>query len=155
MIINISTLEQLNSTDLDQLQSKDLIRKFGQNNDSIELTIFDLNGKVLINDEQFTDYTYYDNGEGLFNSIDIDFEQVLKDYGFRNGKYRLIFSFQRKILTTGLRKQFLITEVSPTRTEIRFKSNTLNDTSFNNAAQNLIGILRNSPYFKDLNISFG
>ena len=92
MIINISTLEQLNSTDLDQLQSKDLIRKFGQNNDSIELTIFDLNGSVLINDEQFTDYTYYDNGEGLFNSIDIDFEQVLKDYGFRNGKYRLVIS---------------------------------------------------------------
>jgi hypothetical protein len=151
MIINTSTIEHLNAVDLNQVQSKDLIRKFGQSNDSIELTIFDGNGNVLISDEEFTDYTPYEDQK----SIDIDFEQVLKDYGFNTGKYTLNFSFQRKTLTSGTARRFTITEISPSRTEIRYISNKLSIDNFITKAKDLINLVNSTSYFKDLNLSFG
>ena len=54
MIINSSSIEPIR--EVSQLQSKTLIRKFGQVNDNIELTILDLNGNTVLSDEQFTDF---------------------------------------------------------------------------------------------------
>ena len=150
MIINTSTIEHLNPIDLDQVQSKDLIRKFGQTNDSIELTIFDGNESVLINDENFTNYTSYEDQK----SIDIDFEQVLRDYGFNTGKYTLNFSFQRKVLTLGTTRKFSILEISPSRTEIRYSSNELSVDNFKTKALDLVSLINRTSYFKDLNLSF-
>ena len=125
MIIDSTTIESVNQSDLDQIPQKLLLRRFGMSNDSIELNIFDSNGEVILSDELFTDYTpYLSPNDNLIDSIDIDYEQVLKDYGFiRGGQYKLSFSFQRKILTQGIRKTFFITEISPSRTEIRFTAN--------------------------------
>ena len=109
-IIETQTIESINDQDLNQLSSKTLIRSFGQSNDSIELTIFDQTGKILLVDEFFNDYTpYYDTpgttvDKNKITSIDIDFEQVLQDYGYGSGKYVMNFSFQRRILTKGLKK---------------------------------------------------
>jgi len=129
-IIETQTIESINDQDINQLSSKTLIRSFGQSNDSIELTIFDQNGKILLVDEFFNDYTpYYDtpgttSDNNKITSIDIDFEQVLQDYGYNSGKYVMNFSFQRRILTKGLNKLFYISEISPSRREIRIKLDT-------------------------------
>ena len=155
MIINTTTIEQLSQFDLDQLNSKELIRTFNQNTDSIELTISDPNGSVIISDEKFTDYTPYLNGNGQITSVDIDFEQVLRSYGRSNGQFNLNFSFQRKILTDGFKKPFVISEISPSRTEIRFKSYTISNKDFITACNNLISLIQITPYFKDINLSFG
>ena len=157
MITNTTSIETINQSDLDQIPSKLLLRRFGNSNDSIELTIFDGNGGVVLSDELFTDYTPYLNpNDNLIDSIDINYEQVLKDYGFtRGGQYKLSFSFQRKLLTKGNRKQFFISEISPTRTEIRFSSNTLNEDAFSNRVEQLNGIFNSTSYIKDLNITFG
>ena len=83
MLLDLNTIETIGQADLEDLQSKLLYRKFGQENDSIELTIRDINGNIVINDEQFTDYTAYYSGGGqgnLVDSIDIDYIQVLKDF---------------------------------------------------------------------------
>ena len=157
MITDSTSIETINQSDLDQLPSKLLLRRFGNSNDSIELTIFDGNGDVVLSDELFTDYTPYLNpADNLIDSIDIDYEQVLGDYGFtRGGQYKLSFSFQRKILTKGNRKQFFISEISPSRTEIRFSSNTLNEDTFIKRVEELNNIFLNTSFVKDLNISFG
>jgi hypothetical protein len=157
MLLDLNTIETIGQADLEDLQSKLLYRKFGQENDSIELTIRDINGNIVINDEQFTDYTAYYSGGGqgnLVDSIDIDYIQVLKDYGFENGKYKLIFSFQRKLLVNTFERPFYISEISPSRTEIRFASSILAEDAFNNALQNLIANVNNASFVKDVNISF-
>ncbi len=64
MLLDLNTIETIGQADLEDLQSKLLYRKFGQENDSIELTIRDINGNIVINDEQFTDYTAYYSGGG-------------------------------------------------------------------------------------------
>ena len=39
--------------------------------------------------EDFKDYTTYLNpSDSLVDSVDIDYKQVLNDYGFNNGKYK-------------------------------------------------------------------
>ena len=109
MITNLTTIETISQSDLDQIPSKTLSRRFGNSNDSIELNIYDLNGNVLLNDEDFKDYTTYLNpSDNLVDSVDIDYKQVLNDYGFNNGKYKLLFSFQRKLITPGFERNFSI-----------------------------------------------
>ena len=61
MITDSTSIETINQSDLDQLPSKLLLRRFGNSNDSIELTIFNGNGEVVLSDELFTDYTPYLN----------------------------------------------------------------------------------------------
>jgi hypothetical protein len=153
MIIDLNTIESINQSDLNNLNSKLLVRKFGQENDSIELTIRDINGLEVINDEQFADYTAYYDGD-LIGSIDIDFEQVLKDYGFERGRYDLNFSFQRKLLVDGFNRPFTITEISPSRTEIRVTSSTIDKTNFKSVIESLVNSVNNSGFLKDINISF-
>ena len=131
MLLDLTTIENISQADLEGLPSKVLIRGFGQPNDSIELTILDINGNIVINDEQFVDYTpYYDSQTNLIHSIDVDYIQVLNDYGLENGQYKLVFSFQRKLLVEGFDRPFFINEISSSRTELRFKSNTLDSEAF-------------------------
>lgn len=160
-ILNTQTIESISNNDLEQLSSKTLIRSFGQNNDSIELTISDQNGKVLVIDEFFNDYTPYYNAPGTqddgskINSIDINYEQVLSDYGYTSGTYIMTFSFQRKILFNNIKKLFYIDEISPSRREIRVKSDILSDNDFGNAINRLSGILNQTSYIRDVNFTFG
>lgn len=155
MLLDLTTIENISQADLEGLPSKVLLRGFGQSNDSIELTILDLNGNVIINDEQFVDYTpYYNNQTNLVDSIDVDYVQVLNDYGLENGQYKLVFSFQRKLLVDGFDRPFLINEISPSRTELRFKSNTLDSEAFNTSIENLLSNFTNTSFVRDINISF-
>lgn len=160
-IIETQTIESIDNQDINQLSSKTLIRSFGQSNDSIEMTIYDQNGQVLLVDEFFNDYTpYYDTpgttaDSAKITSIDIDYEQVLEDYGYSTGRYVMNFSFQRRILTKGLKKLFYISEISPSRREIRVKSDVLNQNNFADAINDLSRILNQSNFIKDINLTFG
>jgi hypothetical protein len=154
MIINSSSIEPIR--EVSQLQSKTLIRKFGQVNDNIELTILDLNGNTVLSDEQFTDFQPAGTLDinGLYNSVNIDFNNVLRDYGFNSGVYKMNFSFQRKLILNTLNKYFYISEISPSRREIKAQSNTLSDTEIQSGIENLISSL-NQSYIKDINLNFG
>ena len=154
MIINSQSTNTLKSSDVSSLSSKELLRRFGKANDHIELIIYDLNDKIVYSDDSFKKYTPYINPkDNLIDSIDINHEQVLRDYGFTNGQYKLSYSFQRKLLTKGWRKQYYIAEISPSRTEIRFSSNTKN--SIVGDVQELAGIFRNSVFTRNIKLSFG
>jgi hypothetical protein len=154
MIINSSSIEPIR--EVSQLQSKTLIRKFGQVNDNIELTISDLNGNIVLSDEQFTDFQPAGTIDinGLYNSVNIDFNNVLRDYGFNSGIYKMNFSFQKKLILNTFNKYFYISEISPSRREIKAQSNTLSDGDIQTRIENLISSL-NQSYIKDINLNFG
>ena len=156
-ILNTSTIETINEADLEQIPSKLLRRSFGTGNDTIELKIFDQQGKLLIKDERFRDYKSYQDEGGTADkpkttSIDIDYEQVTRDYGFNNGTYILNFSFQRKI--TNSNKPFSISEISPSRREIRVLPNSVSQEEFEIDILNLSNSILSSAFIKDVNLSF-
>ena len=155
-VTNLTTIEAVNQTDIDQLPSKLLLRSFGRDNDSIQLTIRDGGGNVILTDDYFTDYIPYINPtNNLISSIDINYEQVLNLYGYRSGQYKLTFVFQRNLLTGGENRPFSISEISPSKTEIRFQSNVISESSLIQKINDLVGIIRTSAFFKDLNLDFG
>ena len=156
MIINSKSIEKINQSDLSASSPKNLLRRFGRANDSIELIIHDLNERVVYSDDKFNRYTPYFNPlDNLISSIDINYEQVLKDFGFKSGQYKLTLSFQRKLLVNGWRKPFFISEISPSRTEIRFSSNIFDEDNFIGKVNELTGIVNSSAFVKELNLNFG
>ena len=157
-ILGTQTVETIKSSDLEQIPSKLLRRSFGQENDSIVLSIFDTQGKLLITDQSFREYkTYSDEGgtkgTSKITSIDIDYEEVLRDYGYTNGTYVMEFSFQRKV--TNNSKPFSISEISPSRKEIRVTSNGLAQNSFRTEVTALGNAILSSAFIKDINLSLG
>lgn len=154
--LNTQIIETLNSQDIEQIPTKQLVRNFGQSNDSIELKIFDQQGTLLTTDRSFREYKSYNDAPGTsgtpkITSIDIDYEQVLRDYGYNSGTYVMNFSFQRKILDT-TNDAFAISEISPSRREIRVVPNGINQIDFELAIATLNGIVNSSPFVRDINL---
>ena len=155
-ILSTQIIETLNSQDTEQISTKQLVRNFGQSNDLVVLKILDQQGKLLLSDENFREYTpYYDapstTSTPKITSIDIDYEQVLKDYGYTSGTYVMNFSFQRKILNV-TKEAFSISEISPSRREIRITPNSINQSDFETTLGVLNSILNSSPFVRDINL---
>ena len=158
-ILNTQIIETLNSQNTEQISTTQLIRNFGQDNDFVKLEIFDQQGKLLLFDENFREYTPYYNSPGTsgtpkVTSIDIDYEQVLKDYGYSSGTYVMNFSFRRKILNVN-KDTFIISEISPSRREIRITPNGITQIDFENTLSVLNSILNTSPFIRDINLISG
>ena len=62
--VNTQVIETLNSQDIEQIPTKQLVRNFGQSNDSIELKIFDQQGTLLTTDRSFREYKSYSDAPG-------------------------------------------------------------------------------------------
>lgn len=161
-ITNSQTIENINLTDLDGLNSKQLLRNFGQPNDSIQLSVYDGGRSPLFVDRKFTDYTAYHNpplpGQSSppIVSIDIDYEQVLRDYGYTTGNYIMNFSFQRAIFENSMTigRDFYVTEISPSRREIKVNSENITQLDLHYEINELGNILNSSPFIKDINAGF-
>ena len=85
MIIKEEQIDNLDNQDLSVVATKTLIRKFGKPEDNVELFVYDLNGNLLLNRENFRGYRPPDNitdPNGLYNEINIDYTQTLKTLGF-------------------------------------------------------------------------
>lgn len=160
-ILDTQTIETISLDDLKSIPTKTLKRYFGEVNDSIELNIYDENNLLVLSDERFTDYKAYFNNPGTTSnkaktkSIDINYEQVLKDYGYTSGTYKLDFSFQRKLFSNSFLRNLHIAEISPSRTEIIIGSKTLSPQQVLKYIGDLSYILLNSSYIKDINLNFG
>ena len=99
-IIKQEKISRLDIKNINDASSREITRKFGKNEDFVEVHIYDLNGKLLQSINTFTDYTLPSNSEGgsLVSEINIDFESVLKTLGYRSGAYKIqvnIFIFWR------------------------------------------------------------
>jgi hypothetical protein len=152
MIIASSSIETIKITD--QLTPKTLVRKFGAANDAVELVICDLNDNIILTDENFTDYTPAGiiDSNGFVNSVDIDFTKVLQDYGFNSGAYKLLFSFQRRLVYNTSDKNLTIKEISPSRREIKVVGPNP-DTFVKDVAPmiDMFGV----PWVRDINMNMG
>jgi len=156
MIINSSSIESLKPQDYQDLSTKILNRNFNKVNDIIELSIIDNNGTTIITDNSFKDYTPIESIDGKsYKSINIDYVEVLKNYGFSKGRYTLKFSFQRNLIQNSTRKIFLIDEISPSRTEIRVSAPSIPDEIISDGIYDIQNQLFNSVYIKDFNLNFG
>jgi len=145
-------------------ETKILNRKFGKPEDNIELHVYDGNDNLLYSDEDFNGWTFPKNITGKTSSeIIVDPKRVLSSYGFNNGNYNIRLNIHRRKIITGLSaesikgqflKSFSITEISPSRTEIRATSGLGND-GLEQAVGTFIRDLQSSVFFKEFGLNFG
>ena len=155
-------LEQIKPEDKNLLKSQELTRKFGREEDCVELHIYDLNGKLLDSVYNFEAYEIpdVDNPEGYFSEIIFNPDKVLRDLGYNRGEYDLRVNFHRRKIANTLENLFFIDTISPSRTELRVKlKDNENLSSLIFAANQFIAELGDTDegiaYFKDFALNLG
>lgn len=155
-------LEQIRPEDKNLLKSQKLHRKFGQQEDCIELHVYDLNGKLLNSVYNFTNYEVPDvaNLEGFYDEVIFNPDKTLRDLGYNRGEYEIRANFHRKKIANTLENLFFIDTVSPSRTELRVKiidSENLSSLIFatNEFIANLSDNDEGVTYFKDFALNLG
>jgi len=124
----------------------------------IELSIYNTNQELLINDSSFSQFTILNNGQSALtneiSSIKISPEDVLLNYGYDQGEYITYFNFFNKQIGSNLQTLY-ISEISSDRTEIRLDSNTLTNLDLIEQTLQFTQKRENSEYFLDFYINFG
>ena len=124
----------------------------------IELSIYNTNQELLINDSSFSQFTILNNGQSALtneiSSVKINPEDVLLNYGYDQGEYITYFNFFNKQIGSNLQTLY-ISEISSDRTEIRLDSNTLTNLDLIEQTLQFTQKRENSEYFLDFYINFG
>ena len=92
-------LEQIKPEDLALLEGRVLQRKFGREEDNVEVHVYDLNNKRLVSLKDFTDYNtpdVIDDNNGYFTEITFNPDSVLRKLGLNSGRYKIRVNFHRK-----------------------------------------------------------
>jgi hypothetical protein len=144
--LNLDTTAQLlNSKDLNIFKTSiSNVTDFGMSkNDVIEFRVYDIGNNLLEQTGGKTiNYIHKDNlPKYLKSSIDsktqekifeIDVEKLVKEAGYGNGEFKVVFNFLKNYVGNENQKQKVwIHEVSPSRTEIRIQPLITNDESQN------------------------
>lgn len=148
--LNLDTTAQLlNSKDLNIFKTSIAnVTDFGMSkNDVIEFRVYDISNNLLEQTGGKTvNYIHKDNlPKYLKSSIDtktqekifeIDVEKLVKEAGYGNGEFRVIFNFLKNYVgNENIKQKVWIHEVSPSRTEIRIQPLITNDENQNKQIQ--------------------
>ena len=161
MNIKTNILEQIRPEDLALLEGKSLERKFGKDEDNVEIHIFNMNDQFLISLPNFTEYEIpdvIDDNNGYYSEITFNPDNILRKLGLNSGQYKIKVNFQRKKIQNNFDRIFFIDEISSSRTEIRAKLNpNVNSSPLVKKIQELIVELQgaDSEYFNDFALNFG
>ena len=155
-ILNISQAQSL--TFNESVSQRSIDRKFGLNNDFVELHIHNIGGQLIRSINNFSEYTIENpDNQGLGSEILMDPVEVLNSQGFYTGKYRLLFNFQRpKILaSSNASRLFSVKNISSTRQEISLIAPQANNSTLSRGFSSISNEIASSPYFKSFVLNFG
>ena len=90
------------------ISGKDIVKRFGNPQDNVELHISDAGGNIVHSDENFTEYLQgeLDVHSNLFSEFNVDPVTLLRNKGFTTGKYNVLF----KIICVNSSKLFSMVE---------------------------------------------
>lgn len=155
-IVSKEILDQIDPKDKNLLTTQELIRKFGKEEDCVELHIYDLNGNLLDSVYNFEGYEIpdIDDVEGYYSEITFNPDKTLRDLSYDRGEYELRVNFHRRKVANTNENLFYIDTISPSRTELRVKLiDNENLSSLLFATNQFIAELNDSnegtDYFKD------
>ena len=152
-------LEQIKSEDEALLTSRVLDTKFGREEDYVEIHLYDAVNNLVTSVQNFENYNFpelIDSNDNLANQIIINPDNAVRNLGFNSGLFNLIINCHRQKITSNFEDAFYISEISPSRTEIRVKLNSdIDELDISvNINQFLIELTEQS-YFKDFAINLG
>jgi len=127
--------------------------------DYIEFTIKSPNQDFQITDQILDNVTVTstDAVNGATFNVNLDPEKDLKDKGFTNGEYNVIYNFLRKELNSSPDERiFYVKEISGDRTELKLGTNEFSNTTLEILIDDFKSTLTSdSTYFQDFYLNFG
>jgi hypothetical protein len=126
--------------------------------DYVEYTITSPDESFQITDQNLENITITstDANDGAVFNIDLNPEGDLKNKGFTNGEYNVIYSFLRKELNSSSdNRAYFIKEISPDRTELKLASNVFSNDELVSLVNNFKATSNSSEYFQDFYLNFG
>jgi hypothetical protein len=126
--------------------------------DYVEYTIISSDNSFQITDQNLENITITstDASNGAVFNINLDPEKDLKNKGFTNGEYNVVYNFLRKELgSSSDNRAYFIKEISPDRTELRLASNIISNDDLVTLANQFKAQLNSTEYFQDFYLNFG
>lgn len=126
--------------------------------DYVEYTIISSDNSFQITDQNFENIsiTSTDANSGAVFNIDLDPEKDLRNKGFTNGEYNVVYNFLRKELgSSSDNRAYFIKEISPDRTELRLASNVISNDDLVTLTNQFKTQLNSLEYFQDFYLNFG
>ena len=140
------------SSDQELIASSDLDTVFNEETDYIEFYVYDENNILIYPLNETLKLTSYDVLKG---DIVLTPELDLKNLGYDNSIYSILYSFYRYRLGSNINLNYYITDISSDRTEIRLDSNTILNADIINTVREFINYREEAGYFVDFYLNFG
>ena len=140
------------------IQSNYINASFGDTVDRIEFFVYDVNGNLLDSVYDFSDYKPYeiiDPVNNKFNRIVIDPLENAKSRGYDRGTFNVQYNFNKNLFNSSNILKYWIKEISPSRTEIKLSSQTINDSSIINGYNQYQAYISLKNYYSDFYLNFG
>ncbi len=152
----ISNIIQNSRVSIDNtISSKNIQKRFGKPEDNVELFILDGGNNIVYSEENFSEYLAENINEGLFSEFNMDPVTLLRNKGFTVGKYKIVLNIHRKRIFNDYNKNFKITEISPSRREIRTIGQNIDEERLEKLIRIFVRDIENSVLFKDYALNFG
>ena len=146
-----SAIDSLNIIELD---SKEIVTSFGREEDYIELHIYNVAGQKLYSEPNFTDYTT-DITSNKITAINLDSEEILKTRGYTSGRYLVRILILRNKIFNSTYFPFRVKDISTTRREIQSVAPDVTNLLFDKEVESFILEIEGSSYFKEFSLNFG
>ena len=148
---NTFEYQDYSNADITLIDSSSFDTAFTQSTDYIELYIYNEDQDKIYPTTTFElkDYQVRD-GDILLNPT-----ANIEEAGLEPGRYFTYYNFFRRHLNSSVNEKYYIDEISPSRTEIRLKSNKLSDSAIFDSAQAFQSYRESQPYFVDFYLNFG
>jgi hypothetical protein len=143
------------------LMSKNINKTFGRADDYIEMHIYNTEDTLLYSNTDFKQYILPENNINapLTDHLIINPKEILHSLGFITGKYKVKFLvLKNKIFKSNNKtaeRPFRITQISPSRREIKCIGSNIKNDVFDSAVSRFISDLESSAYFKEFSLNFG
>ena len=124
---------------------------FNPETDYIEFYIYNVNNNLLIGSENYVNYSILDNELHVDPNIDVT------EAGYDEGIVNVLYNFYTNILASSpsTDNQYYIKEISPSRTELRLASTTINPLVISASVAEFISSSNTQPTFQDFYLNLG
>lgn len=140
------------------IQSNYISTQFGDSNDKVEFYVYDINDTLIDAAYDFKGYTPYQiiNPEtNKFDRLLIDPLTDAKNSGFTRGSFKVQYNFLKNLFNSSDLSKYWIKEISPTRTEIKLSSQTINDQAIQSGYDQFQAYTSIKNYYSDFYLNFG
>lgn len=131
---------------------------FGEVNDYIECHVLDLNGNIVAQNYNVTDYgtgqvaSITDN---TYTSLQLNPEANVRSLGIDRGSVLIKYNLYKSLFESGPGRTFWIKEISKSRTEIKVARQDLSNTALLSAFTAFDNLANNVNYYPDFLLNFG